>query len=128
MLSCLAVRYGGQRNALTKPSWVQIVTSVSHQDPKKQNVSFKIIAIFTEVSELHQFSPGFHQVFTMFSPGFTSSSLHQAKSGKKAAGFRRSVFPFHVIAKNVRSVLSVLPKAQTASVEPNIGGPLESSP
>ena len=63
MLSCLAVRYGGQRNALTKPSWVQIVTSVSHQDPKKQNVSFKIIAMFTEVSELHQ-------VFTRFSPGF----------------------------------------------------------
>jgi len=64
----------------------------------------------------------------MFSPGFTSPSFHQAVSGKKAAGFQRSVFSFHVIAKNVRSVLSVLPKAQNASVAPNIGGSLESSP
>ena len=78
------------------------------------------------------FSPGFHQVFTRFSPGFHKVSPHQVSTKLKVA--RRQLvseeafFPFHVIAKNVRSVLSVLPKAQTASVEPNIGGPLESSP
>ena len=38
---------------------VQIASSVFHQDPKEQNTSFKIIAMFTEVSE-------FHQVFTRF--------------------------------------------------------------
>ena len=100
MLSCLAVRYGGQRSVLTKPFWVQIATNVFHQDPNGQNVSFKIIAMFTEVSEFHQvftrfspgsrkslrsrrlpelhlnihqvleISPGFHQVFPGFSPGF----------------------------------------------------------
>jgi hypothetical protein len=59
MLSCLAVRYGGQRSVLTKPFWVQIAISVFHQDPKEQNASFKIIAMFTEVAE-------FHQVFTRF--------------------------------------------------------------
>ena len=63
LLSCLAVRYGGQRSVLTKPFWVQIAISVFHQDPKEQNASFKIIAMFTEVAE-------FHQVFTRFSPGF----------------------------------------------------------
>ena len=43
-------------------------------------------------------SPGFPRVFTKFSqcfsPGFTSPSFHQAVSGKKAAGFQRSVFFF----------------------------------
>jgi hypothetical protein len=65
MLSCVAVRHGGQRSVLKK-KMVQIAKCVFHQDPKEQTVSLKIIAMFTEVSE-------FLQVFPRFSPGFRKS-------------------------------------------------------
>ena len=52
LLSCLAVRYGGQRRVLTKPFLVQIAKNVFHQNQKKQ--FFKIIVMLTEVSEFHQ--------------------------------------------------------------------------
>ena len=54
--------------------------------------------------------------FTRFSPGLTSPSFHQAFSGKKAIGSQKD------------SVVGVLPKTQNASLEPNIGGSLESPP
>ena len=67
--------------------------------------------VFAGLWKLHHvgISPSFHRVFSRFppnfrnifarfsrfSPGFTSPSFHQALSGKKAAGFQRSVvFPF----------------------------------
>ena len=63
--------------------------------------------VFTKFWKL-QLSPGFGNVtkcspsFHNFSPGFTSPSFHETLFGKKAAGFRRNMFPFHVIAKKKR--------------------------
>ena len=95
----------------------------------------QISPIFHQLSKFHQvleILPSFHQVFTRFSPGlgnFTrfSASLHQVSPhqvSRRQLVSKETVFPFHVIAKNVRSVLLVRPKAQNASLEPNIGGSL----
>jgi hypothetical protein len=84
LLSCLAVRHGGHRSVLTKPSWVQIATNSFLQDPREQNASFKkkchvhrgcdnfnwFSPAFRISPSFHQVSPGFHQVFTKFSPSF----------------------------------------------------------
>ena len=53
-------------------------------------------------------SPGFHR--------FGLTKFHQAFSGKNAVGSEKD------------SVVGVLPKTQNASLEPNIGGSLESPP
>ena len=61
LLSCLAVRYGGQRRVLTKPFLVQIAKNVFHQNQKKH-----FFQNYCHAYRGFGISPGFHQVFTRF--------------------------------------------------------------
>ena len=72
----------------------------------------KFSPCFLQVST--KFSQYFRQVFTVFSRFYFTKFPPSFKWQEGSWFPKKRCFPFHVIAKSVRSVLSVFPKAQNA--------------